>query len=778
MQVKIRKKTFFHGKGVLYFNIRDRLSEKRNYEKREIMNHKGKGLLKLFITVLVGAAVLFVALCGVGTNKKGSAKGIRLGLDLAGGVSITYEAVKENPTEEEMEDTKYKLRKRLDDSGQTEADVYLEGDNRINVDIPGATDAEATLKELGRMGEIFFILGTGNIELVGQDEETGALQYAFLKSWDEIKAAGDIILDGTDIQDADPMWYEEYGIQKYVVDLVLNASGTTKFAKATTAHVGEAIAIVYDGEVVSAPVVQQALTDGKAQISGSFTSEEAMNLATTIRVGALPLELKELRANVVGAKLGAEAVDTSLIAAAIGVILVFIFMAIRYRVSGVAADIALIIYIGLMVVCLNLLEITLTLPGLAGIILSIGMAVDANVIIFSRIQEEIGEGKTVLTSIKRGFSKAFSAIFDGNITTLIAAIVLYALGSGTVKGFATTLALGIVLSMFTALAVTRFILYAMYDAGFDKEKHYGRVSEYKQFPFAKHGKKYAAISFALILAGVIGMVAGKLGSGEVLAYGLDFKGGTSMTVTFPEGTEPTMDVLEKDVQTAIGKSAVINLVGGANAATIKTEELSEDDRNTLTNYLVKTYGVDEAEIEIQSISGTVSGEMKRDAILAVAVATGCMLIYIWIRFSNLAFAASAVIALLHDVLIVLAVYAVGRISVGNTFIACMLTIVGYSINATIVVFDRIRENLKERLKKESYIDIVNKSIAQTFSRNIYTSLTTFFMVAALVIFGVSSIREFAFPLMAGIVCGAYSSICITGLLWLKLREKFPEDEEE
>lgn len=742
------------------------------------MNHKVKGLGKLILAVAVMAAVLFVSLCGIGESKKGSADGIRLGLDLAGGVSITYEAVKENPTEEEMKDTVYKLRKRVDDSGQTEADVYQEGDNRINVDIPGATDAEATLKELGRMGEIYFILGTNNIQLVNYDEVTGVLEYEFLKSWEEIKEAGDIILDGSDIQGAEAGWYSEYGMTQNIVNLTLNDTGRVKFANATTAHVGEAIAIVYDGEIVSAPTVQQALTDGKAQISGNFTAEEASNLATTIRVGSLPLELKELRSNVVGASLGAEAVSTSLFAAIIGVALVFIFMAIRYRVSGVAADLALAIYIGLMVICLNLLEITLTLPGLAGIILSIGMAVDANVIIFSRIQEEIGVGKTVKTSIKLGFSKAFSAIFDGNITTLIAAVVLYILGSGTVKGFATTLALGIVLSMFTALFVTKFILNAFYDAGFDKESHYGHVTEKKLWNFVKNGKKYALISLALILAGVIGMVAGKVTTGESLAYGLDFKGGTAMTVTFPEGTEPTITDLETAVQKAIGKSAVVNLVGDANAATIKTEELKEEQRNELTSYLVDNFGVSEEKIEIQSISGTVSGEMKKDAILAVAVATGCMLLYIWIRFSNLAFAASAVIALLHDVLIVLAVYAVGRISVGNTFIACMLTIVGYSINATIVVFDRIRENLKERLKKETYEDIVNKSITQTFTRNIYTSLTTFFMVAALVIFGVSSIREFALPLMAGIICGAYSSICITGLLWLKLREKFPEDEEE
>lgn len=742
------------------------------------MNHKTKGILKILLALIACGLLIFVAIVGIGDKAKGSAKGIRLGLDLAGGVSITYETVKENPTDEEMNDTVYKLQKRVDDSGQTEASVYKEGDNRINVDIPGATDAEETLKALGRVGEIFFILGTGNVETVGMDTETNQPIYELTRTLEEIKADGHVILDGTDIQKADAVWYQEYNVTHNAVSLVLNEGGAAKFAKATTAHVGEPIAIVYDGEVISAPVVQQPLTDGKAQISGGFSAEEANTLATTIRVGALPLELRELRSNVVGATLGAEAISTSLLAAGIGLVLVFIFMAIRYRLPGVAADLALCIYVALTAICLNLLEVTLTLPGLAGIILSIGMAVDANVIIFSRIQEEIGAGKTVQTAIKLGFEKAFSAIFDGNITTLIAAIVLLCLGSGTVKGFAVTLALGIVLSMFTALFVTRQIMYGLYDAGFDNEKLYGEVKGYKEFKFSKHGVKFALISGALILAGVVCMGVSKATSGEILAYGLDFKGGTAMTVTFPEGTTPTIGELETAVRTSIGKEAVVNLVKDTNAAMVKTEELSEDQRNALVAHWVSNYGASESEIEIQSISGTVSGEMKKDAILAVAVATVLMLIYIWIRFSNLAFAFSAVLALVHDVLIVLTVYAVTRISVGNTFIACMLTIVGYSINATIVVFDRIRENRKEQLKKETEEDIVNKSIAQTFTRNIYTSLTTFFMVASLAIFGVPSIREFAFPLMAGIVCGAYSSICVTGLLWLKLKKVFPESEEE
>lgn len=738
------------------------------------MNHKVKGALKLLLTLAVGAAVLFIAIVGIGKDGKGSAKGVHLGLDLAGGVSITYETVKENPTSEEMKDTIYKLQKRVDDNGQTEASVYQEGTNRINVDIPGATDAEETLKALGKVGEIFFLLGTGNITT--GESESG---YVLTKTLEEIRENGDIILEGTDIAGAAAGFYTtQAGLNQNIVNLTLNDQGTKKFADATTKHVGEAIAIVYDGKVISAPMVQEPLTQGKAQISGSFTAESANNLATTIRVGALPLELRELRSNVVGASLGQEAVTTSLRAAVIGLVLVLIFMAIRYRIPGVAADLALCIYVGLMVVCLNLLEVTLTLPGLAGIILSIGMAVDANVIIFSRIQEEIGVGKTVRTSIKLGFSKAFSAIIDGNVTTLIAAAVLYVLGSGTIKGFATTLALGIVLSMFTALTVTRFILSAFYDFGFDNEKYFGQVTDVKDIKFTKHGGKFALISGALILACILGLVIGKVRTGEILAYGLDFKGGTAMTVTFPAGTDPTIVELEGAVRSAIGEEATVNLVNGANAAMIKTKELGEENRAKLTNYLVENYGVNESEIEIQSISGTVSGEMKRDAVIAVLVATGCMLVYIWFRFSNLAFAASAVLALLHDVLVVLMIYSVGRVSVGNTFIACMLTIVGYSINATIVVFDRIRENLKEQLKKETFVDVVNKSIAQTFTRNIYTSLTTFVMVAALVIFGVNSIREFAVPLMAGIICGAYSSICITGLLWLWLREKLPQPEEE
>jgi len=742
------------------------------------MNHKVKGYLKMFLALAAAAAVVFVSLKGIGEKKTGSAEGIRLGLDLAGGVSITYEAVKENPTDKEMQDTITRLRQRVDEIGQNEANIYQEGDNRINVDIPGATDAEKTLKTLGKVGDIFFILATNHLEYV-TDETTGSGEYVLSTEWADIVATGDLILDGKDIKDAESNSYRDNaGMVTHYVYLKLNEQGKDKFAKVTTAHVGEPIAIIYDGKIVSVATINEPLTTGEAQISGSFTAKEAEDLAVTIRVGALPLELRELRSNVVGATLGAEAVNTSLLAAVIGIIFVLLFMAIRYRFPGVAADLALVIYVGLIVVCLNLLEITLTLPGLAGIILSIGMAVDANVIIFSRIQEEIGAGKTVRSSIKLGFSKAFSAIFDGNITTLIAAVVLYGLGSGTIKGFAATLALGIVLSMFTALFVTRFILYAMYDMGIDKEGQYGQVTGYKERHYTKHGKKFVLISVVLILAGFLGMGIGKANSGEILAYGLDFKGGTSMTVSFPEDKEISVPELETIVKEKTGKDAVINLVSGSNGATIRTQEMTEDERNTLIDYLVATYGVQEKEIEVQSISGTVSGEMKKDAILAVAVATVCMLIYIWFRFSNLAFALSAVIALLHDVLIVLMIYAVGRISVGNTFIACMLTILGYSINATIVVFDRIRENLKERLKKETYLDIVNKSIAQTFTRNIYTSLTTFFMVAALVIFGVSSIKEFAIPLMAGILCGAYSSICITGLLWLKLREKFPEDTEE
>ncbi len=692
---------------------------------------KTKGILGLLLLL---AAVGLFGFLGYDTMDD-----IKLGLDLAGGVSITYRAVEENPSAEDMSDTIYKLQQRVQNYS-TEAEVYQEGTNRINIDIPGVSDANAILEELGKPGSLVFT-----------DED------------------GQVILTGDQVSSAKAGIVDQNGQQSFVVSLTFTEEGTKAFADATTANVGKRIAIIYDNMVYSNPVVREPITAGQCQIDGMTNYDEAENLAATIRIGSLSLELEELRSNVVGAKLGQEAISTSLKAGAIGFAIVAVFMIVVYLIPGVAAVLALALYVGLILIMLSAFDVTLTLPGIAGIILSVGMAVDANVIIFTRIKEEIGHGQTVKSAIKTGFAKALSAIVDGNVTTLIAAAVLYFRGSGTVKGFATTLAIGIVLSMVTALFITKGALYALYTLGFESPKFYGTKKEGKIINFLGKKNLCFIISIVVIGAGWAGMAINNGQTGRVLNYGMDFTGGTSTNVTFNEdmSLEDISSKVVPVVSNITGDADVqTQKVAGTNEVIIKTKTLSVEQRQQLENDLVENFGIEAEKITAESISGAVSAEMKRDAIWAVSIATVLMLLYIWFRFKDIKFAASAILALIHDVLVVLTFYAVAKWSVGSTFIACMLTIVGYSINATIVIFDRIRENLALRTSnKQSLKDVVNASITQTFTRSINTSMTTFIMVVVLFILGVSSIREFALPLMVGIVCGTYSSVCVTGALW-------------
>lgn len=700
---------------------------------------KSKAIVILIVILGALAGLAYYASIILSSTGIGEEMSIPLGLDLSGGVSITYQVVDDNPSAEDMSDTIYKLQKRVE-GYSTEASVYQVGDDRITVEIPGVSDANAILEDLGNPGSLEFQLPDGTVYMTGDqvaDAQAGTTT-------------------------------DSYGNKQYVVQLKLTDDGAKLFADATTDNVGNYLPIVYDGETISYPQVKEAITGGTAQISGMKTYEDAETLATQIRIGSLSLKLQELESSVVGAQLGSQAISSSLKAAAIGLVIVMIFMIVMYQIPGLAAAIALAIYTCLVIATLYLFEITLTLPGIAGIILSIGMAVDANVIIFARIREEIATGKTVNSSMKIGFKKAMSAILDGNITTIIAALVLIALGSGTVKGFAYTLMIGIVLSMFTALVVTRWILYSFYAIGIRDEKFYGRAKERRTLNFLGKRGVFFTVSLAMIAAGFIGMgVHAAKGSGA-LNYGLDFVGGTSTTADY--GKDYTIEEIENTIVPVVAdvigdKDIMANKVEGTTQITVKTRTLTLDERDTLEQALVDQLGADESSITSQSISSTVSSEMRSDAIVAVIVSSICMLIYIWFRFKDIRFATSAVLALLHDVLVVLTFYAAARWSVGSTFIACMLTIVGYSINATIVIFDRVRENLKIKTNKQSLADLVNLSITQTFTRSINTSLTTVVMVIVLFIMGVSSVREFALPLIVGIVCGTYSSVCITGALW-------------
>ena len=750
---------------------------------------KGKGYIKLLATLVVIAILGVVALIGVNKDHDMSARDVKLGLDLAGGVSITYETVKEDPTADELSDTVYKMQKRAE-AFSTEAQVYPEGDRRITVAIPDITDADEVLEQLGDAGNIYFVYGMGesgveNIK-TSADPTTGETKQVLARSMEEIIAAGDVVVDGSHISGATADIYTDKTNRRMnVVSLNFNDEGTKKFAAATSYCTGypqgdlhNIIAIIYDNEVVSAPMVNSVISDGKAQIEGQKTFEEAQLLATTIRIGALPLELSVLRYYVESAKLGLDALTTSLIAGLIGFIIIIVFMIAFYRVPGVASALALLFYIELMIICLNVFGVTLTLPGIAGIILSVGMAVDANVIIFTRIREEIGGGKTVRSAIKVGFKKALSAIVDGNVTTIIAAIVLYILGSGTVKGFAQTLAIGVILSMLTALIVTKFILGSLHDIGLNKIALFGSKKEKPAKPFLKHFPKFLCISAACILVGIVGVCINFGKYDAAFNYGLDFAGGTATSITFDDGIPAdAQSRLEQLVLDTVNEKAEISTVESEKMVTVKTRELSPENRALLTSAFEKEFGITEENLSTTSVGSTVSGEMKRDAIVAVIVATFFMLIYILIRFRNINFAVAAVVALIHDVLIVASLYAIDSagIPVNSTFIACMLTIVGYSINATIVIFDRIRENRADNHNRYTNAEIVNLSITQTFSRSINTSLTTFAAVLFLAIMGTTSVKEFAIPLIVGIVAGTFSSVCLTGGLWYTLQKKFKKE---
>ena len=724
---------------------------------------KRNAVLGLLLFALLVAGAVYTVLCGLGETNAGRAEDIVLGLDLRGGVSVTYEIVEKDADDAAIAATKDKLQRRVDNYS-TDGEVYLEGSDRLTVEIPVDTskyDPNKILDELGRPGTLEFI-DPANITAFQQGQAYTAA------------------LTGADVKDAQGGIREDQttGTKENVVSLQFTEEGAKKFGDVTAANVGSPIYIVYDGEIVSAPNVNEAITGGNAEINNISTYEEAESLASTIKIGALPLTLKELRSQVVGAKLGNDAVSTSLMAGGIGLGLVFLIMIIVFRFPGFLASIALSVYVILDLFFIQTLNISLTLPGLAGIILGIGMAVDANVIIFTRIKEEIGDGKTVKTAIKNGFSKAFSAIFDGNITTIIAGVVLLSMGSGAVMGFAKTLILGIVLSMFTALVVTRVLLNCFANLGVTNKKLYGESRHKKVVKFSKAFKFTSLISILVIVCGVGALFVNKNmdSRGSTLNYSLEFSGGTSTTVTFDKAY--TLAEAESEIAPVIAEAAGINagtvqiqIVDNTNQIVFKTSELNEDTRSAVSKALESKFNLTDDKIDSQNISSTISSEMQRDAIVAVIVASILMLIYIAFRFSDVRFGAAAVIALVHDVMVVFMVYSVAYLSVGGTFIACMLTIVGYSINATIIIFDRIRENLRDmNVNQVGYETVVDTSISQTMTRNIYSTLTTFVTVLMLYILGVPSLKEFTLTLIAGLLCGLYSSIFITGPLWLFLKK--------
>ena len=713
---------------------------------------KSNAVISLIVVLVLLAGLGYTAIFGLGSDQSGSISSIDLGLDLAGGVSITYEVGdNETPDAADMADTIYKLQQRAQ-VHSTESSVYSSGTDRIYVEIPGVANADEILEDLRKQGTLEF-----------QDPD------------------GNTFMTGTYIVSAEAGSYKDqtYGNTQYCVNLVLSDSAADTFAEMTGSHIGERLAIVYDGETISAPTVQSKIEGGRCQIDGMESFEAAENLASYIRIGSLNLSLEELESQIVGASMGASAVQTALIAALIGLLLIMIFMICYYRVPGIAASFALIIYSTLVICVIMWFDITLTLPGIAGVILGIGMAVDANVIIFARIREEMVGGKSVFTAVKDGFKKAQSAILDGNITTLIAAFVLAWRGSGTVKGFAYTLIISNVVSLITALFITRIIMYALYGVGAKNENLYGKAKERIPIGFIAKRKIFYLISAAVIVVGAafMGVNAGT-GNGP-FNYSLEFVGGTTTTIEFDDdytieeitaSMVPIVEAVTKD------SDVFVQRVEADSQVIFKTRVLSQEEREKLVDDLAAKFDMNEDTVSSRTVGATISGEMTMDAIIAVVVAVILMLIYIAIRFADIRFATSAILALIHDILIVLTCYAVLRIAVGTTFIAVMLTILGYSINDTIVVFDRIRENLHGRkaLPAAELASVCDASVTQTIVRSVNTSLTTFVMVLLLYILGVTSVKDFALPLMVGVVSGTYSSICLATEWWYEMKVRSKE----
>lgn len=725
---------------------------------------KRNAVLVIIAFLLILGVAIYTAIFGVAD--RGKVEYIKLGLDLKGGLSVTYEIQEDDYSDKDLEDTKYKIEQRVE-AYTNEYSVYEDGDKKITAEIPGVTNADEILNALNIEGKLEFL-----------DPDN----YTKWSQGQEYEAA----LTGDDIKNATAGIDSDNGNDN-VVQLAFTDEGAQKFADVTAANVGNIVYIIYDNKVVSAPTVQSAITGGSAEINKIGSYEEAEQLATTIRIGALPLTLKQVRSNIVGATLGSDAISTSLKAGAIGIALVFLIMIIVFKIPGLVASFALAFYTILDLLVLNLFNVTLTLPGIAGVILSVGMAVDANVIIFTRIKEELADGKSVKQAVKGGFHNALSAIIDGNVTTLIAALVLGIFGTGTIKGFAITLAIGVVLSVFTALAVSQSLLTALVNLGVTDAKYFGVAREPKKTNFVKAGKFCMLGSLIVIIACFCMMPVNNKSKGSPLNFSVEFAGGTSLTVGFDK--EYSLSEAEKDIVPVIAEAAGIGEAGisvqtvsGTNEIVFKMPELSDDgtddsQMSKVRSALTDKLGADVKEANV--ISGSVSSEMSKNAIFSVILAAILMLIYIAIRFHDVKFGASAVIALLHDVAMVFCLYIILRLTVGNTCIACLLTIVGYSINATIIIFDRVRENIGVmKPKKATYKDIVNLSINQTFSRTIYTSLTTFVTIFVLYIMGVASIKEFALTLMAGVVIGAYSSVCITGPLWYYMKTKLGKTEKD
>ena len=723
------------------------------------MNYTLRKILALFIILCVIFGWL-VTVTGVGPITPLKDR-MSLGLDIKGGVYVIMEAdakdiknMSDDELRQAMEQTQTVIENRINANGLGEPTITIEGQNRIRVEIPEVEDPEEAIELIGKTAKLEFILADGTLVLEGSNVK-------------KAEAARDDQSTG------------------YAVNLQFDREGADKFGEATTkAYNGEvtstvdgvgsgAIAIVLDGQIISAPNVNEPILGGSCTIKGDFDQEKAQLLAAQINGGALPIGLNEVTSSVQSATIGYNALEMSVIGGLIGLAIILLLMLFVYRGLGLCADIALLLYVVLILNIMASMGTVLTLPGIAGIIISIGMAVDANVVIFSRIREEIVLGRTVRVATETGSKRAMTTVIDSQVTTLIAAVILYEIGTSAVKGFAYTFMVGIIVSIFTAVFITQ--LYVKLMAGSDrfarkslfgiKEDNSATFHLTKTIQFMDRRKIFYCISAGILILGLsFGVIRG-------LNYGIDFTGGTMIQLDM--GKQVKISQVDKAIDEFDLDPQIIYAGEDNDQIVIRTiKSLDKAGRAEVIEAINDEFGIkgNDNVVAQEYFGPSVGKELRNNAILAIIISAICMMIYIRIRFRQWTFGGAAMLGVLHDVLIVISFYAIFGITVDNPFIAGILTVVGYSINDTIVIFDRIRENIRY-MKRGTLKETIDQSITQTLGRSLMTSLTTIIVMVPIVIIAGESIREFVFPLMVGVLAGTYSSICVCSPVFFELGKR-------
>jgi SecD/SecF fusion protein len=723
---------------------------------------------RIFVTLAVLAASIYFALP--------LEKRINLGLDLKGGMHLVLRVELDKIPENAKSDAVIRaieiIRNRIDSLGAGETVIQRQGEDQIIVQLPGITDRKKALKLIGETAQLEFSLVSEDLNL-RQQALSGTVPdgYRLL----EMKNSGGKILVGATpsmkgeaIKDA-KVDFDSMGFTTPQIAFELSASGAKEFAEVTRKHVGEQLAVILDGKVISAPNIQEPILDGRGQITGEFTMEDAQLLALSLRSGSLPAPMKVEEERTIGPLLGKDSINSGINAAILGFFLVVGFMIVYYLLAGFISSIALVFNIVLTFGTLGLLNylvggsaVTLTLPGIAGIILTLGMAVDSNVLINERIREELANGRAMATAIANGYSRAFTAIFDSNITTLIAAAMLFQFGSGPIKGFALTLAIGLVASMFTALYVTRTIFLLLLNFGWIKKLPMLKVIAETKFDFVRY--RYVFISASVILIAVtMTMFIQK----KDAAYGIDFAGGQIQEYKFktPVSSEKLREILK---EAGVTEVVIQRFDMNPENVIIRT---SEDTHTAVEGALKEKLADNPADLlRIEKVGPIVGKHLRERAVWAMLLAMGGILIYVAVRFKHWDFATAGVIALVHDVLVALGVTVALGHQIDLLTVTALLTIAGFSINDTIVIYDRIRENMARSLKY-NLRDIINLSLNQTLSRTILTSFTVLMVTVALYLRGGEVLNTFSLCLIIGFIAGTYSTVYIAAPLVLAWQKK-------